>query len=136
MLSERPERATEWLEVDRSTLCASYDRQCVASTGSVLRPRRCLMEGAAMIDSDSSLNLRASDLGNLIPPSYQEPDDSQPEPNDTLAYLNNWEPPTEKEWRRATWIVARELVRGIVGSNWRVFAKLEMLSTRKQPYDR
>jgi hypothetical protein len=88
--------------------------------------------GAAMTANISSLHA-PSDLGKLIPPSHLEPDDSQPGPSDRLAYLNNWEPPTEKEWRRASWIVARELVRGIVGSNWRIFAKLEVLSTRKRP---
>ena len=77
-----------------------------------------------MIDTVSPLH---------VPPSHVEPDDSQPGPDDRLAYLNNWEPPTEKEWRRAAWIVARELMRGIVGSNWRIFAKLEVRSTRKRP---
>jgi hypothetical protein len=85
-----------------------------------------------MTDSVSSLRVSASDVRTLIPPSHLEPDDSQPGLNDRLAYLNNWEPPTENEWRRATWIVARELVRGIVGSNWRIFAKLEVLSSKKR----
>jgi hypothetical protein len=85
-----------------------------------------------MKDRVSSLRVPISDLGKLIPPSHLEPDDSQPGADDRLAYLNKWDPPTESEWRRATWIVARELVRGIVGSNWRIFAKLEVLSTRKR----
>ncbi len=89
-----------------------------------------------MRDSVPPLHVPAADLGTLIPPSHIEPDDSQPELNDRLAYLNKWDPPTENEWRRATWMVARELVRGIVGSNWRIFAKLEILSTRKRPYGR
>jgi hypothetical protein len=89
-----------------------------------------------MRDNVPSLHDSASDLGTHIPPSHLEPDDSQLGPSDRLAYLNKWEPPSESEWRRATWMVARELVRGIVGSNWRIFAKLEVLSTRKRPYGR
>jgi hypothetical protein len=86
-----------------------------------------------MTDSVSSLRVRESDLGKVIPPSHVEPDDSQPGADDRLAYLNKWDPPTEDEWRRATWIVARELMRGIAGSGWRIFAKLEVLATRKRP---
>jgi hypothetical protein len=87
-----------------------------------------------MIDRISTLHVPASELSKLIPPSHLEPDDLQPGPDDSLAYLNNWEPPSENEWRRATWIVARELVRGIVGTNWGILAKLELLSARKRPY--
>jgi hypothetical protein len=89
-----------------------------------------------MKDCVSSLRAPVSDLDKLIPPSHLEPDDSQPGPDDRLAYLNKWDPPTESEWCRATWIVARELMKGIVGSSWGVFAKLEVLSTRKRPYGR
>jgi hypothetical protein len=89
-----------------------------------------------MTDSVSSSRVPVSDLGKLIPPSHVEPDDSQPGPDDKLAYLNKWDPPTEDEWRRATWIVARELIRGIAGSSWRALTKLEVLSIRKRPYGR
>jgi hypothetical protein len=87
-----------------------------------------------MKDNVPSPHVPASSLSKLIPPSHLGPDDSQPGPEDRLAYLNKWDPPSENEWRRATWIVARELVKGIVGSSWGVFAKLEVLSTRKRPY--
>ena len=84
--------------------------------------------------TNCSLHAPPGDKGTLIPPSHLEPDDLQPELNDRLAYLNKWDPPSESEWRRATWIVARELVRGVVGYNWGILAKLELLSTRKRPY--
>jgi hypothetical protein len=83
---------------------------------------------------NNSLHVPVSDLGKIIPPSHLAPDDVQLELNDRLAYLNKWDPPSENEWRRAAWMVARELLRGIVRSNWRIFAKLEVLSTRKRPY--
>jgi hypothetical protein len=89
-----------------------------------------------MVDSVSSLHAPSADLTELIPPSHLELDDFQPGLDDRLAYLNEWDPPTKSEWRRATWIVARELMKGIVGSGWGVFAKLEVLSNRKRPYGR
>jgi hypothetical protein len=84
-----------------------------------------------MIDSVSSVNVAAADLGELIPPSHLEPDDGQPGMSDSLAYLNKWDPPSESDWRRATWVVARELIKGIAGSNWAILAKLELLSARR-----
>ncbi len=89
-----------------------------------------------MNDNVSSLRVSEPDLAKLVPPSHVEPDHSQPGPDDRLAYLNKWDPPTESEWRRASWIVARELIRGIAGASWDVFAKLEVLATRKWPYGR
>lgn len=89
-----------------------------------------------MTDCVSSKRVSLLDLGKLIPPSHVEPDDSQPGPDDRLAYLNKWDPPTEDEWRRATWIVARELIRGIAGSSWRALTKFEVPSIRKRPYGR
>ena len=75
-----------------------------------------------MIDTVSSHTATASEFSKLILPLAAEPDLAPMRSSDSLENLfAQWEAPTADEWRRAAWMVALGLLRGIVGLEHRHF---------------
>jgi hypothetical protein len=84
-----------------------------------------------MIDTVSSQTATASEFSKLILPLAAELDPVPMRSSDSLEKLfEQWEQPTADEWRRAAWMVALGLLRGIVGSNTVILAHVEPLSAK------